>query len=117
MSGMEAQAKLIEAARYGSEGGVRFFVKRVENVNYGDETGRTALHWAVVKPSPDCVAMLLAAGADHARKTVDGDTPLHLAAKLGHLEVQRMLIKAGADTQVKNLDGLSPADLAKARKP
>lgn len=112
----ETQAKLIEAARYGSEGGVRFFIKRVENVDGADERGWTALHWAAAKPSLGCAQILLAGKADPNKKNNDGESPLHLAAKVGNIEVQRLLIKSGADTRLVNKEGRSPMDLAHARK-
>lgn len=115
MASEENQAKLIEAARYGSEGGVKFFLKRVTSLEGVDDQGWTALHWCAFKPAMGCLTLLLAAAADANVQNLEGDTPLHLAAKLGHVEIQRALIKAGGDITVKNAMGKSPADLAKAR--
>lgn len=112
----ETHAKLIEAARYGSEGGVRFFIKRVESLDELDNREWTALHWAAAKPSVKCAQLLLDAHANPNRVGENGDTPLHIAARLGHLDVQRLLIKSGADTKMPNRDGLTPVDFAKAKK-
>lgn len=112
----EAHAKLIEAARYGSEGGVRFFIKRVESLDELDDREWTALHWAAAKPSLECAQLLIDAHANPNRVGQNGDTPLHIAARLGHLDVQRLLIKSGADTKMPNREGVTPVDLAKSRK-
>lgn len=115
MGANDAQAKLIEAARYGSDGGLKFFLKRGAPVDGSDANGWSALHWAAFKPSMECVALLLEASASPNQPNDEGETPLHLAAKLGHLDVQRALIKAGADIKLTNSKGRTPADLAKAR--
>lgn len=115
MPSSESTAKLIEAARYGSEGGVRFFLKRGVPVNGADERGWTALHWAAAKPSLDCVELLLLAGAGLSAVSAAGDTALHVAASMGNMQVQRQLIKAGADIKIRNAAGQTPVDLARAR--
>lgn len=115
MAGAEVQMKLIEAARYGSDGGVRFFIKRVEDLNWQDVDGWTAIHWAASKGSLECVELLLAAKVRLDVENTAGDMALHIAAKLGHIEVQRVLIKAGASLKAANKNGLTPVDLAKAR--
>lgn len=116
MGAEDINAKLIEAARYGSDGGLKFFLKRGAPVSCIDGNGWTPLHWATFKPSMDCLALLLAAKADPNIQNVDGESPLHVAAKLGHLDAQRALIKAGANLKLINKAGFTPADLAKARQ-
>lgn len=116
MGAEDINAKLIEAARYGSDGGLKFFLKRGAPVGCVDENGWTPLHWAAFKPSMDCLAILLAAEADPNVRNLDGESPLHVAAKLGHIEAQRALIKAGADMKLPNKAGLTPVELAKARQ-
>lgn len=111
----ENQAKLWEAARYGSAGGVKFFLKRVEDVDALDAQGWTALRWAVRKPALECARLLLEAGANPSKADGVGDSPLHEAARMGHLDIQRLLIKAGANMKAKNGQGLTPIDLANLR--
>lgn len=115
MAGPEVQMKLIEAARYGSEGGVRFFIKRVDDIDWPDGEGWTALHWAAAKAALECVELLVAGKATVDVANLEGETALHIAAKLGHVEVQRFLIKAGASLRLANAEGRTPVDLAKAR--
>jgi ankyrin repeat protein len=114
MAASEHIAKLIEAARYGSDGGVRFFIKRGASVDGADESGWTALHWAAAKPSLECVDALLLGGASVSAINVSGDTALHVAASRGHVEIQRLLIKAGADIKLRNNEGKTPIELAKS---
>jgi ankyrin repeat protein len=51
---------------------------RVE-LNAEDENGQTALHWAVLKRSPELTGLILELGADRARQDRQGRTPAALA--------------------------------------
>ena len=61
--------------------------------------------WAVAKPHPEVVRLLLDAGADAAASTVDGFTPLMFAARIGDIETARALIAAGVDVNTPGADG------------
>eukprot|EP00004_Rigifila_ramosa_P019527 TRINITY_DN4978_c0_g1_i2.p1 TRINITY_DN4978_c0_g1~~TRINITY_DN4978_c0_g1_i2.p1 ORF type:complete len:1287 (+),score=312.62 TRINITY_DN4978_c0_g1_i2:411-4271(+) len=73
-------------------------------------TGDTPLH----RSPSDCVAVLLAHGANpNARNNTD-TTPLHLAAEDGDVDCVRALLEAGADTSARNKYNETPLDLAKS---
>ena len=109
------EEKLIQAARYGSEGGLKFFIKRVNDINFKDERGMTSLHWAAIRGIISCVEILIAAGSDKSLTDNNGNTALHFAAKNGFLDIQRYLIRIGGDIHLKNKESLTPADYAKLR--
>lgn len=109
----DSEKKLLEAARYRSLGGVRFFVKRGVDVNCQDSSGMTPLHWASQKGGADVVEFLLENGANIAIEDSDGNAALHHAAMFGEVAITRMLIKAGSDIAKKNIFDKSPSDLAK----
>ena len=74
--------------------------------------GSTALHWAASKGHDECVAYLLAQGADvHARNHGDS-SPLHCAALSNRLGCAAALAQHGADARLQDEFGDSPLSLA-----
>ncbi len=69
--------------------------------------GRTALHWAVIKGSVDCVNILIKRGADVSKQDASGKTPLYYAAQSGNQELIKLLEARNA-TDVKLLVLKSP---------
>ena len=62
-------------------------------VNEGDASGYTPLHWACSCNHPEVVRLLLKQdGIEVNAKANNGDTPLHLACWKGHLEVVKLLL-------------------------
>jgi acyl-CoA-binding protein len=84
----------------------------VVNVNYADESGQTALHLAADKGCVECVAVLLAAGADMNASDHDGISVLQAAVIAGHVETCRVLLQAGADAEQADHDGDTPRSCA-----
>ena len=97
---------LMTAARTGNAGIVRTLIAHGADVDAAvTENGSTALMWAVARPHPEVVRILIDAGADPAASTVKGFTPLTFAAHNGDIETARTLIAAGVDVNAPSADG------------
>ncbi|XP_037067569.1 putative ankyrin repeat domain-containing protein 19 [Peromyscus leucopus] len=68
--------------------------------NIRDNSGNSALHYAVYNGHEEMVALLLDYHADIEQKTKDGFTPLLLALREKRVEVAEFLVKKGADIHV-----------------
>lgn len=80
------------------------------NPNTKDDTGFTALHYAVNTTEIKFVELLLKHGAEVNVINNYMETPLHLAASYNDTEMYNLLIKHGAKSS-KNREGLTPEDL------
>ena len=102
---------LISAARYGYTKIVQMLLtpetteyeglSKLE-IDEQDDSGFSALEWAVYKDHKDIVQMLLSCNADVSLGDTDGDTALHLAAMLGCEAVVKALLAKGANWRIKN---------------
>jgi ankyrin repeat protein len=101
-------AALIAAARDGMDGDVAALLKRHADVKAHDDTGATALHWAVMGRKADQTAMLLKAHADPNAADANGVTPLMLAIGAGDPGCVRLLLAAGADPNRARPGGETP---------
>jgi ankyrin repeat protein len=90
---------LIEAAKTGCPAVLRAFLAKGGDLNARDESGRTALHWAVARRVPESVIELIAAGADLGAADRDGMTALSLARSKNSPEIADLLAQAGAREQ------------------
>jgi ankyrin repeat protein len=63
------------------------------------------IHVAADNGKADCVAVLLAAGADATQPAYNQFTPLHLAAYRGHLEVVKLLVRQHVPLDPPSVDG------------
>lgn len=97
-----ASSALILASRQGYVGVVRIFISRGEQVNRGDEFGRTALFWASCNGHVEVVEMLLQANADPRKCSKDNVYPLHEASVNGHVEVVRRLLESEEGVEILN---------------
>ncbi|KAJ1562666.1 hypothetical protein HK405_009321, partial [Cladochytrium tenue] len=80
--------------------------------------GRTPLHEAAHANAAECVAALLAHGADveavSSPRAIDGVMrPLHTAALAGAVETVRLLVAAGAVVDARDGKGRTPRMVAK----
>lgn len=75
-------------------------------------TGQTALHWAVQGDRCECVAVLLANGADVNCRAKRKLTPLHIAASRNNVKSLKLLIAAGADVSATTDAGETAAAYA-----
>lgn len=83
---------------------------RIEYATPMDLVGPLAV--ATINGHTDCVRVLIEAGAEYNRRSMDGKTPLHIAARDGRKEIARLLIDAGADCNVRDARGYTPLLLA-----
>eukprot|EP00965_Chrysotila_dentata_P121864 4028123-Pleurochrysis_carterae.AAC.1 len=69
-------------------------------MEFADNDGYTALHWAAACGHTDVVDALISAGADGSATDAKGETPLHRAARLGRTEAVKRLVKSGGRSAV-----------------
>lgn len=100
--------RLIAAARDGVEDEVSRLLAAHAEVNAHDDTGATALSWAVVRNNGSVVARLLKARANPNLADANGITPLMLAINGGFADSVRQLLAAGADPNLARPDGETP---------
>ena len=80
-------------------------------VNEWTATGASALHHACIGGSAECVALLLANGADHDHADHEGLTPLHCACVRGHAACCAALLDRSA-IDTRDANGVSALHMA-----
>jgi ankyrin repeat protein len=100
--------RLVAAARDGLESEVSKLLAAHVDVNARDDTGATALSWAVLRNNGGAVARLLKAQANPNLADANGITPLMLAINGGFPDSVRQLLAAGADPNLARPDGETP---------
>ncbi|MAF48269.1 MAG: hypothetical protein CMM10_08395 [Rhodospirillaceae bacterium] len=88
---LDPAGNLIEAAKKGHTGLIHAYLAKGSDANSADRNGATALHWAVVKASPEAVRLLIEAGVDASKTDAGGLTPLDLARQKGRGEIAEYL--------------------------
>lgn len=78
-------------------------------------SGRTALHWAVLNKNFDCARQLVSAGASLDVQDKQGKTPLHTAVSNGDRAMIKMLIEAGVSVDVTDNEKHKPQECAPDR--
>jgi ankyrin repeat protein len=96
---------LIAAARDGLDKQVADLIAAHAPVNATDDTGGTALSWAVIRNNQNIVARLLKVHADPNKPDANGVTPLMLAVDANQPETVRMLLAAGGDASLARSTG------------
>ena len=82
-------------------------------IEAGDDSNWTALHFAAWKGKEAVAAQLLQAGASvSAVDNVYGSTPLHLAAYIGKSSIANLLLQTSASPTAVNKDGRTPSQSA-----
>ena len=77
-----------------------------------DSQGRTCLHHAAARGSPEVVSKLLSKGLDPNLQDFDGWTPLFWAAKAGYRTNYKLLLDAGGNPRTKLRNGWTPRTVA-----
>ena len=77
-------------------------IKKNININYKDENGNTALHYACDKGNLKIVEILLDSNCDTNIKNINKQTPLYLSAKRGYFDISKKLIESGAEINLED---------------
>jgi ankyrin repeat protein len=102
--GMEG--RLFNHAKTGNRGGLQLLIAaKVDVNNPRNEAGKTALMAAALHGQPECIALLLEAGADINARDRNGETALMGATLNGHFACVKLLLEAGADVNLQDEEG------------
>lgn len=95
------------------------FLNRGVDINTGDNTGATALHYAALDEGYPCrykIEDLLNFGADLEARDKLGQTALHHASRRGKkTDAVKILLESGADVNARDEAGATPLHMAAAR--
>ena len=78
------------------------------NINYQDDNGFSALHYACDEGNLKIVEILLKANCETNIKNNEKKTPLHLASKRGYFDISKKLIENGALLNIYDSEKNSP---------
>ncbi|KAK3756744.1 hypothetical protein RRG08_018466 [Elysia crispata] len=87
-----------------------------EELDVGDQFGRSPLMYCVLADRPDCAEILMKAGAQVNLKDKGGRTALHWAAHKGNLRLMKLLLTRGADCREKDNEGQTALHLCTRHK-
>ena len=93
-------------------GKVKSDILRGAWIDSKNESGWTALHYAVVKNNPEMIQLLIKSDADINKKDKKrGQTPLHFAAMTEKKEAVELLLANNADPKIKDINKKTPKQL------
>ena len=95
---------LQEASKLGNNDAVQFLFDLIDNINYQNEKGRTALMLASTGGHEQVVQSLVSAGANVNIQDNEGCTALMIACEKNYLVIVNTLIQAGANSNLKVSD-------------
>ena len=112
MKGGSLNTKFVNACKSGSEEDAMNYIKNPKiNINFKDNDGSTALHYACLWGYLELVDALVKRGADINIRGTDQQTPLHVACihnNDNNVSIVKILLDNGADINAKNTDGRTP---------
>jgi len=118
LASLEATSQLLESSKLGDIDSIeRILFRSTVNINYSDENGFTALHWAVRSGGSVCVARLLKDKKINVNKQdFMGWTSLHYASHQGVKEIVTLLIRhENINVNIKTSKGQTAVKLAKTK--
>lgn len=83
------------------------------NLEVTSNKGWTALHFAILGGSLQCVEALLDAGAKVNHPTGTGTTAFMMATKYGNMKMMLLLLREGADVHARTRNGNSASTIAR----
>ena len=78
------------------------------NINYKDQYGKAALHYACDEGNLKIVEIILNSDCDINIKNNNNQSPLHLSAKGGYFDISKKLIECGADLNMEDSEKNTP---------
>jgi ankyrin repeat protein len=105
---------LLEGAKLGDLTRISDLLQEEAPINYTDEEGCTALHFATENSHLRIVSKLLGNGAaSNQQDSIKMETPLHIACRTGDKDIAEDLLDHGASPNLPDLvDGWSPLHVA-----
>lgn len=91
---------LLIVAREGQIDRIRYFIKDGVDINYSDDQGLTALHFAAAGGFKDTVKLLIEAGVDVNAESEDLGSPLCVASLCGNLDDVQALLDSRANIHI-----------------
>lgn len=92
---------LMQACRVGDEESVIYLLQHGADINFQEESGFSALHYAVYFYHPHLVRLLLAKHANSLLKNNQGDTPLMMAIKESDISMVNILLNTDYPANIK----------------
>ena len=109
---VETNNELLTFCEKGDKEKVRLLLTNTNiNINYQDDKGYSALHYACDEGNLKICKMLLEKGINVHLKTSKNQTALHLASKNGFFDISKLLIEYGAEINVLDSDKNLPIHL------
>ena len=103
---------LQEASKLGNNDAVQYLLDLIDNIDYKNGNGRSALMMAIEGGHEQVVQTLVSAGANVDIQDNEGWTALMITCKHNYLGVVNTLIQAGANSNLKISDDTNPLMIA-----
>ncbi|KAK3083082.1 hypothetical protein FSP39_013452 [Pinctada imbricata] len=94
----------------------RLIVSSGQDLDIGDQFGRTPLMFCVLADRLDCAELILRAGGNVNSKDKGGRTALHWAAHKGNFRLLKLLLSKGANCREKDNEGQTALHLCTRHK-
>ncbi|MDA3906309.1 MAG: tetratricopeptide repeat protein, partial [Bacteroidales bacterium] len=108
----ELNYKLLQAAKNNYTDSVKYWLEKGADINFADENGYGALHYAVANFNYSLTSDLLGNNASTKQLKNGYRAPIYTAASLGNLRACYQLKKHGAKFDIKDSENHTPHDYA-----